>query len=139
MRKATRPVWGLFFLLLAMTGVTIAIRATRPKEIVPWRTDLAGARSEARVTGKPVMAYFTATWCGPCQGLKHTTWADKEVDAALRAYVPVKVDVDADPAASQRYEVRAVPAFAVLDAEGKVTKFTDGALPPEQFLTWLRS
>ena len=138
MSKATRPVWGLFFLLLAMTGVTILVRATRPKEIVPWRTDLAAARPEAKLSGKPVMVYFTASWCGPCQTLKHTTWADKTVDAALRDYVPVKVDIDSDAEAAQKYEVRAVPAFAVLDAEGKATKSTDGALTPEQFLAWLK-
>jgi len=138
MSKATRPVWGLFLLLLAMAAVTIVVRATRPKEIIPWRTDLAAAREEAGRTGKPVMAYFTASWCGPCQSLRHTTWADKTVDAALRDYVPVKVDVDADAAAAQRYEVRSIPAFAVLDAEGKAKKSTDGAMAPEQFVAWLK-
>ena len=111
----------------------------RPNEIVPWRNDFAAATAEARKDGKPVFAYFTATWCGPCQNLKHTTWADKEVDAALRGYVPVKVDIDRSPELAQKYGVRAVPTFAVLGDDGEAVRQADGALPPQDFLRWLKS
>jgi thiol:disulfide interchange protein len=111
----------------------------RPKEIVPWRTDFAAARQEARSAGKPVFAYFTAAWCGPCQSLKHTTWADKDVEAALRGYVPVKIDVDQNQELARQYNVRAVPSFAVLGGDGEPLKQVDGALPPEELLNWLRA
>ena len=138
MNQALKPVWGLFFILLAVTAVSLLVRASRPDEIIPWRPSYAAALDEARAGNKRTLVYFTASWCGPCRNLKHTTWADKSVEAALREFVPVKVDVDADPETAQKYEVRAVPAYVVLDAEGAVKKSTDGALPPEQFVMWLK-
>jgi thiol:disulfide interchange protein len=135
-----KPVWGLFAILVLFTGVMMLSKAMRPKEVVPWRTDYAAAAEEARRTGKPMMAYFTANWCGPCQSLKHTTWADKAVEAALRDYVPVKIDVDRNGELAARHRVGSIPAFVVLDAAGeRLNSMEAGALPPEAFIPWLRS
>ena len=138
MSQPLRPVWGIFLILCAVVAVATVSKALRPKEIVPWRTDFDAATAEARRDGKPVFAYFTAAWCGPCQSLKHTTWADKDVEGALRAYVPVKIDVDRNPELAQKYGVRAVPTFALLGDDGRPLRQTDGALPPEDMLMWLR-
>lgn len=138
MNKPLRPVWGIFLILCAVVAVATIAKALRPKEIIPWRTDFAAATEESRRAGKPVFAYFTAVWCGPCQTLTHTTWADKGVDEALRTYVPVKIDIDRNPHLAEKYGVRAIPAFAVLGADGDAVRQTDGALPPEQFLGWLK-
>jgi thiol:disulfide interchange protein len=139
MSKSLRPVWGIFAFLCAVVAVSVVTRALRPKEIIPWRTDFAAATSEARQANKPVFAYFTADWCGPCQGLKSTTWADKSVEAALRDYVPVKIDVDRRDDLAGQYHVAAVPTYVVLGADGETLRKTDGALAPEELLRWLKS
>lgn len=139
MSKSLRPVWRIFAFLCAVVAVSLVFRALRPKEIIPWRTDLAAATAEARQSNKPVFAYFTADWCGPCQELKSTTWADKSVEAALRDYVPVKIDVDRRDDLAGEYHVPAVPAYIVLGTDGKPLRRTDGALEPKDMLTWLRA
>ena len=139
MNRTLRPVWGIFIILCAVVAFSLTMKALRPKEIIPWRTDFAAATDEARRTGKPVFAYFTAVWCGPCQSLKHTTWADKGVDAALRDYVPVKVDIDRNPDVADKYGVKGIPAFAVLADDGRALRQADGALPPKDLLDWLKS
>ena len=139
MNKSLRPVWGIFFILCAVVAVALLAKALRPKEIIPWRHDFAAATAEAREANKPVFAYFTASWCGPCQSLKHTTWADKDVEAALQDYVPARVDVDRAPELAEKYGVRAVPTFVVMRADGQPTRQTDGALGPAEFLRWLKS
>ena len=138
MNKPLKPVWVMFAVLCAVVAISLVTKSLRPKEIVPWRDDFAAAGDEARRGGKPVFAYFTAVWCGPCQSLKHTTWADKDVETALRDYVPVKVDVDRRPDLAEQYNVRGVPAFFVLGDDGRPLRQADGALPPEAFLAWLK-
>jgi thiol:disulfide interchange protein len=138
MNQALKPVWTIFFVLLAVTAVSLLVRANRPDEIVPWRNNYAAALDEARSGEKRTLVYFTASWCGPCQSMKHTTFADKGVEAALRDYVPVKVDVDEHPDLSGRYTIEAVPTFVVLDPGGNVLRSWSGATRPAEFVEALK-
>ena len=138
MNQALKPVWGLFFILAAVVAVSLLVRASRPDEIIPWRATYAAALEEARAGKKPVFVYFTADWCGPCQSLKHTTWADKDVEAALRDYVPVKVDVDRAADVATKFSVSSIPAYFVLDPSGDVVGNWVGAFPPGQFIQELK-
>ena len=132
-----KPLWVLFLILCGVSAVTIASKLMQAKEIVPWRTDLATAREEAKRDSKPLLLYFTASWCGPCQEMKHITWSDSAVEMKLRNYVPLKVDIDANQALAQQYGIDGIPAFVLLDKEGNVDKRTDGLMEPMQFLAWL--
>ena len=129
-----------FILLLGAALVTIAGlgRFMQAREKIPWRDDFAAAQRESAATHKPVFAYFTAQWCGPCQSLRHTTWADSGVATALAAYVPVKIDIDAHPDLARQYAPSYVPVFAILNGDGSVAKEETGALSPEDFLAWLK-
>jgi thiol:disulfide interchange protein len=137
--NAYKPLWGLAAILLGVSAVVVASRAMRPDERIPWRNDFAAATSEARQAGKPLFLYFTASWCGPCQEMRRTTWSDADVERALRAYVPVKVDVDEHPDLVQRYRVEAFPTFIVQPVGEDVTptKSIAGAMPPAAFIAWL--
>jgi thioredoxin-like negative regulator of GroEL len=139
MSPSLRPVRTLFLALCAVVAVSVIVKALRPKEIVPWRTDFTAATEEGRRDHKPVFAYFTAVWCGPCQTMTHTTWADKDVEAALREFVPLKIDIDQHPDLADKYSVRAVPTFAVLADDGHALRQTDGAMPPADMRAWLRA
>jgi thiol:disulfide interchange protein len=133
-----RPLWFLFIVLCALVVIMIVSRLTAPREIIPWRTDFAAAQKEAALAHKPVFAYFTAEWCEPCQYLKRTTWADRDVERALRDYVPVKIDIDRHRDLALRYVADPIPKFIVMDAEGTALKSIDHALTPEEFLAWLK-
>ena len=138
MNRALKPVWGLFLILLAVTAASLLFRASRADEIIPWRPSYAAALDEARSGNKRTLVYFTADWCGPCQNLRHTTWADKNVEAALRSFVPVKVDIDAQRDLATRYRIDAVPTFVVLDPSGAAINSWSGASPPAEFISELK-
>jgi thioredoxin-like negative regulator of GroEL len=136
-RDAYKPVWVIAFVAAGVIAVVGLSRALGGKEIVPWRDDPAAGRAEAAAGGKPVLLYFTATWCGPCHTMKRTTWADASVEAALRPYVPIRVDVDHHPDTASAYGVSSIPMMAVLDAGGNIIKSTSGLMSADEFVAWL--
>lgn len=136
--KPFRPVWFLFMVLCALVAVVAVSRLREPHELVPWRTDLAAGRREAEAANKPILIYLTADWCSPCQALKHTTWADKKVEQALRRYVPVKLDVDRQRDAALPYASDILPRYVILAPDGRALRAMDGYLDSEEFLKWLK-
>lgn len=131
-----KPFWFVVGVFAVVSVIVLMSRIFGGREIVTWRSDFAAAREESTKTGKPVLLYFTASWCGPCRQMKRTTFADQTVKAAFENYVAVKLDVDANPDLAQRYGVSAIPAFYLLDPDGGVTRSRAGYMSSDEFVQW---
>ena len=59
-----------------------------------------------------VMVDFHATWCGPCKAIAPYVVQQCEQNGVHL----VKVDVDQASELAQKYQVKAMPTFKVLDA-----------------------
>jgi len=113
-------------------------------ERVHW-SDFATGLERASAERRPVLAYFTANWCGYCKKMDRTTWKSPDVIERLAGLVAVRVDVDetqprngqAGADVASRYGVRGTPTLAVLDSNGKVLARTSGYLDESQLLEWL--
>lgn len=96
-----------------------------PADGIAWRTDLSEALGESARSGKPVLADFSATWCPPCQVMKHEVWPDARVAKAVNeGFIPVALDADAagSRGPAQQYGVEAIPTLLALDSQGKVLR-----------------
>ena len=137
MSEAKKPVVFILVVFAAVAAIAAISKLREGTELIPWCTNLADAQAQAKSLNKPVFAYFTATWCRPCQSMKKTTWADRNVEKALSAYVPVKLDVDENTQLTTKYHVSSIPLFVIIDDAGEVKASHAGALAPDEFLSWL--
>jgi len=130
----------MLFIGAILIGVAIIVMVSRrmPDELVPWGSDYSAALVTARKTNKPILLYFTASWCGPCQEMRRYVWGEPRVADAIKAYVPVRIDVDAQPQFAEQYKAdQGIPLFVVVDAQGNELRRIVGAMPADDFLNWV--
>jgi len=77
---------------------------------------------------KPNMLYFWAEWCNPCKqmGPIYEEYAGSQENIELN-----KVDVDANQAIAQQYNVMSVPTFLLLK-DGQVVAQNVGSMTIDQ-------
>jgi thiol:disulfide interchange protein len=110
------------FLLSAASLASVPRGEAASTDLVKWRPIVAG-EAEAKKTGKPVLYFFTAAWCGPCHLLEQEVFSRKDVAAQIaKDYVPVVVrDVERETGKNSpemlrladRYGLRGFPTLVV--------------------------
>ena len=139
MKKPLQPIAVIGIAIVIMAGVSLYMQP-RGKDIIPWRTDFATAKQEAIQSNKRMLLYFTSVGCEPCQRMKQTTWASKDVKASLDSYVPVKLDITYDKGnieLAKYLDIDGVPYFFLLDTDGRIVRRYTQAMEPEEFLAWI--
>lgn len=108
--------------LQPLSGFQATANAARNYTVETVTTVSEVQKAIANAKGKPVLLDFYADWCASCQIMEATTFKDPQVEAALKNFVVLKVDItannDQDKALLQQYGVIAPPTFLFFNKQG---------------------
>jgi uncharacterized protein YyaL (SSP411 family) len=119
-------------LVLLLLFVSSVAHAETPS--LPWRKWDPALFDKAARENKYILLHMAAVWCHWCHVMEGTTYKDPAIQKTiLDKFIPVRVDQDADPELSYRYEDWGWPATIMLDKDGNEIFKRRGYIPPELF------
>lgn len=109
----------------------------RPQLAIAWERKFDEAIKKARREGKPLVVDFWAEWCGWCERLDKTTYADPAVIRRAQQFVAVKVNTEGSRRELEvcaKYGVgERLPVILFLSPQGRQLFRIDGYQGPGQF------
>jgi len=95
------------------------------------------ALKSSKEQNKQIFLFLTAEWCGWCKKMKSETLSDPKVKEKLDQYIVYVLDIDKEPQAAQKFKIKTVPAYMVIDSEESFTIKGSGYRSTDKFLEWL--
>lgn len=95
-------------------------REPLPFPAQPIEADAQSFDAAVSQSSVPVVVDFWAVWCGPCHMMAPEI--DKVAQHTAGRSLVLKVDTDANPELSQRYQIRGIPTIIVFSGGKEATR-----------------
>ncbi len=130
----------MFRHFLAFCAIAITPSSFAAESLIAWRGWSDEIFELARRENKFVLLDLEAVWCHWCHVMDDVTYRDPDVVRLIESrFIPVKVDQDANPDLSNRYEDYGWPATVVFAADGSEIVKRRGYLPPKAMSSMLEA
>jgi len=127
------------YIALALFLLTGTAQATGGGAI-KWEPWSDAVFERAKQENRFVLMDLEAVWCHWCHVMNNTTYSDPKVISWIeKHYIPVRVDQDARPDISRRYENWGWPATVVFAADGTEIVKRRGYIRPDVFASILEA
>jgi tetratricopeptide (TPR) repeat protein len=144
--KSQKTMKGrLIILSVLFLLVTVGLVAREKTEMIgkfKWYTEqnsLEEIKAQAKKENKPILAVFSATWCGPCQHVKKTVFKTDEFkkisDKALLLYIEQTTKEGA--AYNKKYNIKAFPTFKIISNDGVMLDTGNPTRTVDGFAEWI--
>lgn len=128
------------WILILLIGFSPPAFAAGERSEIKWQPWSDKIFEQAKREDRFVLLDLEAVWCHWCHVMDDKTYRDAEVVKLINSrYIPVKVDQDANPDLSNRYEDYGWPATVVFAPNGSELVKRRGYLPPEVMSSMLDS
>lgn len=133
-----RPFFVMILLLLNFTSPAHA--EERVETPIAWKSWTHEIFDEAKAENKFVILDLKAVWCHWCHVMDEITYKDPKVIEILKSkYIAVKVDQDANPDLSNRYEEYGWPATIIFGPDGQELAKRRGYIAPDVMISLLEA
>lgn len=129
-------LFAFFALLLSTSAWSLEKTAEKKPSLINWQEWSAESFAKAKKENKLVIMDLEAVWCHWCHVMDAKTYHDPNVAGLInKHFVPIRVDQDAHPDISNRYEDYGWPATIIFDADGNEIVKRRGYIGPK-FMGW---
>jgi thiol:disulfide interchange protein len=135
MNTPRRSLLRALILTPLLCASTAVLADDFPKGSPKFEKSYRSALSEAKKTGKPILAVFSASWCGPCQMMKKNVYPTEAIKPYHDKFVWAYLDADDkdNEKAMKEFGVNGIPHIQFLSSDGKPVDKQVGASGADSF------
>jgi thiol:disulfide interchange protein len=141
----------VMILLLAATALGCEETASLPKPVaqsaveeppapkvarghIRFADGFHGGYEQATREGKPMLVFFTASWCEYCHQMAGEAFVQEQVVSLSEQFVCILVDADREPDVCRQFQVRGYPTVQFLSPWGAPLNRVVGKKPGHQLV-----
>lgn len=122
---------------LAVFFASIKLTTAANAQQIQWQSTNVATHNN---TGKIVMLYVYAPWCGYCRQMSRTTLSNQEVISTVNAnFTATRANIDTDTTLTNRFGVHSTPSIIFIDQHNHVIDKYLGYLTASELMSILHS